>query len=543
MLLSITKNKNKSPTQMTSLTAHTIVGDLSPEQRQALFDKLRQRKLAQARKPVEMAVVTALPHQLAWSPLQKACTAPRFNRVLEIQLAGAPDLARLGNTLQQLLQHHDGLHLRNAGSEPHFLTATAAAPWQSHPLGTRVSLTQLRDELAILQPASACVQAAAITPSADTTHLLLAAHPLLLDHYSLLGLAHQWLSLYADNLNLDQLQRTSVERQNHFSQWSAQVLEHKFLNQEWNRLKPRRQNTTPAAERPGNAPDCARLELTADFIDQHMPAGEWRKSWLLDATHRCLSHWLAHQDIHYWIEAPGLRGEAFEAQLGYFPYYLPVSRTQNDDNATLTTALRLQRLQTRYTSVTEQLATDLCRQGASAPLIHYHWFDLDTAPSHPLEVRALHVQQPGLMLAPVEIHMIERLDGISLDVHFQPDHLGRDQVDQLLQNLLDLLRQGKNTPASTPPSLQERLRQIWKDLLHKPDIDDGQSFFELGGHSLQVTELKFRIKQHLKLDIPISVLYELSTINKLANFILATHGNALGFSTANAAEDEEEGTL
>jgi len=108
-------------------------------------------------------------------------------------------------------------------------------------------------------------------------------------------------------------------------------------------------------------------------------------------------------------------------------------------------------------------------------------------------------------------------------------------------------------PVPTQSPLETRLHQqlgeIWQGLLRQTRIAPNQSFFELGGHSLQITELKFRIHQQLKIDIPVAVLYELSTIAQLSAFIIATHGHELTADAPQeaaisaAAEDEEEGTL
>lgn len=530
---------------MTSLNTHPLVGDLSPEQRQALFDKLRQRKLAQARSPVEVPAPTSPDHTLPWLPTQAACPRPQDNRVLEISLAVTPDLGRLADTLKALLQFHTGLHLQNDTGSGRFLPARNEVDLPVIQAQDAVDFQQSRHHwlttLSTLTPGTACIQAAVLVSAHTPTTLLLAAHPLLLDHYSLLGLAHQWLALYSGQVTLAVLKPTGMAEQNRFSHWSSQVLEHKFLNQEWIRLKPRGMSTVPPPQQ-HQAPAHASLVLEGDFLDAHLPAGESRKVWLLDAVHRCLSQTLAHQDIHYWLEAPQLRAEAFESQLGFFPYYLPVTRQLSEQESdSLSTQTRLQRLQTRYVPVSEQLCLALCSQGTNAPLVHYHWFDLDEQAQYPVQVADLQLRQPGLMLAPVEIHLIERLNSVTLSVHYQPERIGADQVQYLLRTLHQQLQQARDGSADTTPTLQDRLRRIWQDLLQRSEIGTSQSFFELGGHSLQVTELKFRIKQQLKLDIPISVLYELTTIDKLAHFILATHSGALGLTTA--ASDEEEGTL
>lgn len=271
------------------------------------------------------------------------------------------------------------------------------------------------------------------------------------------------------------------------------------------------------------------------------PADRSVKNWLGAALHRCLGAWLSHQDVLYWFSAPDLRDETFEALPGFFPYFVPVLSSDSERD-TLTFSQRQSRLRTRFASVSEQLSEALCRHGSATPLIHYHWFD----PGSDTRVTRVVQHQPGLLLAPLEIHLTELLDGVCLDVHFDTAQIGLDQVQFLLRDLLGYLREQPDSNSTSRPDLHEQLRRIWQELLQKSPIGNDQSFFELGGHSLQVTELKFRIRQQLKLDLPISVLYELTTINKLASFILATQGGSLGWQRSDtdaSAEEEEEGVL
>jgi len=166
--------------------------------------------------------------------------------------------------------------------------------------------------------------------------------------------------------------------------------------------------------------------------------------------------------------------------------------------------------------------------------VHYHRIDAEG-------LAALTVDHPGLLRSALEIHLIDQRDRIRLDLHFQPERLQAGQVQALLQRFVQHLAQQE--PPASVPRLQDQLRTLWQALLQKTDIGDDDSFFELGGHSLQVTELKFRLRQQLKLDIPVAVLYELTTINQLANFIVASHGNSLGLGDETGRSEEEEGTL
>ncbi|NPU92908.1 MAG: hypothetical protein HPY82_13455 [Gammaproteobacteria bacterium] len=533
---------------MTSSTKTTAAfAELSPEQRQALFDKLRQRKLTNARRPAT-ETIDHTGDTLALGPAQTALlpllTATTRNRVLELVIEGPLSLTALRAAVALLSDRHSGLRVRFDSDRNAFVTLD-----QTLPLRTFASAA---DSAEALQAACAqlatdqtqALQLACLYAEENVSHLLLACHPLLLDSGSMLFLASQVLALASGNATPDSIHATDSALLNRYTQWSAQVLEQKFLAQEWARLKPRSLDSI-ARNKPlaGVLPQQQSLHLDNDFIQARVSGGESIKNWMGDAIHRCLQGWLSHQEILYWFSAPQLRDEQFETLPGFFPYFVPVTSNEREP---LAFNQRLNRLHTRFSPVSEQLSLDLCTQGSSAPMVHYHWFEAGTGDASPIQVRRVIHHQPGILLSPFEIQITELLDGINLDVHFDPTHIGMDQVNALLRDLMVYLREEKEIEGTSRPSLHERLSQIWKDLLQKTEVGNDQSFFELGGHSLQVTELKFRIKQQLKLDVPISVLYELTTINKLANFILATHATGLGWNTATAAnseEDEEEGVL
>ena len=48
------------------------------------------------------------------------------------------------------------------------------------------------------------------------------------------------------------------------------------------------------------------------------------------------------------------------------------------------------------------------------------------------------------------------------------------------------------------------------------------NFFDLGGHSLAASRAMAQMRETFALDIPLSVLFELTTIEKLAEYIRAS---------------------
>jgi len=77
-------------------------------------------------------------------------------------------------------------------------------------------------------------------------------------------------------------------------------------------------------------------------------------------------------------------------------------------------------------------------------------------------------------------------------------------------------------PVSTPSSdlpqdaLQSQLIGIWESVLGKKPIGIRDNFFEMGGHSLLAARLMHRMGQALGTTLPLSVLFQAPTIEKLA---------------------------
>ncbi len=62
---------------------------------------------------------------------------------------------------------------------------------------------------------------------------------------------------------------------------------------------------------------------------------------------------------------------------------------------------------------------------------------------------------------------------------------------------------------------EERIADIWKDLLNVEKVSIKDNFFELGGHSLLVTQLISRLREIENVEIPIRIIFEHPTIEEL----------------------------
>src|SRR6185437_10817456 len=63
---------------------------------------------------------------------------------------------------------------------------------------------------------------------------------------------------------------------------------------------------------------------------------------------------------------------------------------------------------------------------------------------------------------------------------------------------------------------EEKLKQIWQDVLELEDISITDDFFELGGHSLLAVRLISMIRKQFGMELPISEVFDYPTVEKLA---------------------------
>jgi len=78
------------------------------------------------------------------------------------------------------------------------------------------------------------------------------------------------------------------------------------------------------------------------------------------------------------------------------------------------------------------------------------------------------------------------------------------------------LSENKTHPHS---SSQKQIAQLWKELLGIQEVYLEDNFFQLGGHSLLAVRMIYAIEKQLSVKVPIQKIFELQTIEELADFI------------------------
>ncbi|MDF3414227.1 KR domain-containing protein [Sulfitobacter sp. M57] len=82
--------------------------------------------------------------------------------------------------------------------------------------------------------------------------------------------------------------------------------------------------------------------------------------------------------------------------------------------------------------------------------------------------------------------------------------------------------------------IEEKLAELWSNLLGVSPVGVEDSFFDLGGHSLIAVRLFAAVKREFKVEFPISVLFEAPTIAKCAALIAAQTGDLGEISSGEA---------
>ena len=68
--------------------------------------------------------------------------------------------------------------------------------------------------------------------------------------------------------------------------------------------------------------------------------------------------------------------------------------------------------------------------------------------------------------------------------------------------------------------IEEKLGNIWKELLNVEQVGIRDSFFDLGGHSLLLTKLANRIQDTFQVRLPLRVIFDLPTIERMSQAIV-----------------------
>ncbi|MBN9232097.1 MAG: AMP-binding protein, partial [Legionella sp.] len=84
-------------------------------------------------------------------------------------------------------------------------------------------------------------------------------------------------------------------------------------------------------------------------------------------------------------------------------------------------------------------------------------------------------------------------------------------------------REGLGSYQAPEGLIEERLAKIWSELLGIDKISRTDDFFRLGGHSLLATQMVSRLRETLRLEVPLKIIFEYSVLSELARYLGQSH--------------------
>jgi amino acid adenylation domain-containing protein len=93
------------------------------------------------------------------------------------------------------------------------------------------------------------------------------------------------------------------------------------------------------------------------------------------------------------------------------------------------------------------------------------------------------------------------------------------KIDRKALPDLEVLQAAREMEAGKLTPIEEIVAGIWCQVLRIPSVGRSGNFFNLGGHSLLVTQVLARVRESLKIDVPIRRVFEAPTLEEFARFI------------------------
>lgn len=94
------------------------------------------------------------------------------------------------------------------------------------------------------------------------------------------------------------------------------------------------------------------------------------------------------------------------------------------------------------------------------------------------------------------------------------------KVDRRALAVLESPRTGATAVSAAPQTQTEQaIARIWRETLEISQVGLTDNFFDLGGNSLQVARVHARLREEFKTDLPITALFEFTTVSALAKHL------------------------
>lgn len=127
------------------------------------------------------------------------------------------------------------------------------------------------------------------------------------------------------------------------------------------------------------------------------------------------------------------------------------------------------------------------------------------------------------------------------------DSMPRTPNDKVDRNALpdpNLVQSESKKPYVTPrTSLEQEIAEIWMQVMNLEKIGVDDNFFDLGGHSLLATRIIMRLRETLKVELPLRCLFECPTVEGLAQIIKVLRNQGLSAVVTDVLDLKKEAEL
>jgi Condensation domain/Phosphopantetheine attachment site/AMP-binding enzyme C-terminal domain len=118
------------------------------------------------------------------------------------------------------------------------------------------------------------------------------------------------------------------------------------------------------------------------------------------------------------------------------------------------------------------------------------------------------------------------------------------KIDRKALPALDVVQATREIDGTGPHGpVEEIVAGIWCEVLKLPAIGRGDNFFNLGGHSLLVTNAILRVREILKVELPIRSLFEAPTVAEFSELIQKQIGEGRQGELTAITRDSRDGEL
>jgi len=149
-------------------------------------------------------------------------------------------------------------------------------------------------------------------------------------------------------------------------------------------------------------------------------------------------------------------------------------------------------------------------------------------PDHTSELRliAYYVPTPNanVTVSQIRRHLVQALPDYMVPGLFvaiaEIPKTPNGKIDRINLPEVSSARPPLETPFAPPDSeLTRELAGIWAEVLGVTEVGIDDDFFELGGDSLRAARIVARVTRHLRLELPMTALFDAPTVAGMAQFV------------------------